>query len=150
MLCSCSGRNLPVANAEIKASGYEDMFKRALTPPGRNRSFARMAAKDWLVEKAGMALLNQAVLKPYGTLTRLKLDTAARTIEGDLELHGETQPVNLQVREYELREADGRATVVLKDIRTSREWLTTLMKNFVVDREFSLPDSVKKFLPMIR
>jgi hypothetical protein len=109
-----------------------------------------MGAKDWLVEKAGMALLNQAVLKPYGTLTRLKLDTTARTIEADVELNGETQPVNLQVREYELREQDGRATVVLKDVHTSREWLTTLMSNFVVDKEFTLPDSVEKFLPMIR
>ena len=109
-----------------------------------------MAAKDWLVEKAGMALLNQAVLKPYGTLTRLKLDTTARTIEADLQLNGEAQPVHLEVREYELHEADGRATVVLKDVHTSREWLTTLMKNFVVDREFKLPDSVKKFLPMLR
>ena len=126
------------------------MFKAKLTAPLENRPFARMAAKDWLIEKAGMALLNQAVLKPYGTLTRLKLDTAARTIEADVELNGETQPVNLQVREYELREADGRATVVLKDIHTSRDWLTTLMKNFVVNREFNLPDSVRKFLPMIR
>jgi hypothetical protein len=109
-----------------------------------------MGAKDWLVEKAGMALLNQAVLKPYGTLTQLKLDTTARTIEAELELKGETQPVNLHVHEYELLEQDGRATVVLKDIHTSREWLTTLMNNFVVDREFTLPDSVKKFLPMIR
>lgn len=109
-----------------------------------------MAAKDWLVEKAGMALLNQAVLKPYGTLTHLKLDTAARTIHADLELKGETEPVHLEVREYELRETDTRATVVLKDIHTSREWLTTLMKNFVVDREFNLPDSVRKFLPMLR
>ncbi len=126
------------------------MFKAKLTAPLENRPFARMAAKDWLIEKAGMALLNQAVLKPYGTLTRLKLDTAARTIEADVELNGETQPVNVQVREYELRESEGRATVVLKDIQTSRDWLTTLMKNFVVDREFKLPDSVKKFLPMLR
>jgi hypothetical protein len=109
-----------------------------------------MGAKDWLVEKAGMALLNQAVLKPYGTLTQLKLDTTARTIEAELELKGETQSVNLQVREYELREQNGRATVVLKDIHTSREWLTTLMSNFVVEKEFTLPDSVKKFLPMLR
>ncbi len=126
------------------------MFKAKLTAPLENRPFARMAAKDWLIEKAGMALLNQAVLKPYGTLTRLKLDTAARTIEADVELNGETQPVNLQVREYELRETEGRATVVLKDIHTSRAWLTTLMKDFVVDKEFKLPDSVKKFLPMLR
>ncbi len=108
-----------------------------------------MGAKDWLVEKAGMAMLNQAVLRPYGSLTSLKLDTTARTIEAELELKGETQPVRLHVREYELRERDGRALLLLKDVHTSREWLTTLLRDFAVDKEFELPESVRKFLPMV-
>src|SRR5262245_65808280 len=55
-----------------------------LTRLEESRSLARMGAKDWLVEKAGMAMLNQAVLRPYGTLTQLKLDSSARTIEAEL------------------------------------------------------------------
>lgn len=108
-----------------------------------------MGAKDWLVEKAGMAMLNQAVLKPYGTITKLKLDTAARTLDAELDLKGEMQPVRLHVQEFEIREADDRAFVVIRKIETSREWLTTAARDFVIDREFELPDSVKKFLPMI-
>ena len=108
-----------------------------------------MGAKDWLVEKAGMAVLNQAVLKPYGSITRLKLDTTARTIEAELELKGETTPLRLHVQEYELRQEGNRAFVVIKSIETSREWLTTLARDFAVDRPFELPDSVKKFLPII-
>ena len=108
-----------------------------------------MGAKDWLVEKAGMAVLNQAVLKSYGSMTRLKLDTAARTIEAELELKGETEPLRLHVQEYELRQESGRAFIIIKSIDTSREWLTTLARDFAVDRPFELPDSVKKFLPMI-
>ncbi len=108
-----------------------------------------MGAKDWLVEKAGMAMLNQAVLKPYGTLTKLKLDTTARTIEAELELKGETHPVRIEVREYELRREGERAFFVIKNLDTSREWLTKLARDFAVDKPFELPDSVKKFLPMI-
>jgi hypothetical protein len=108
-----------------------------------------MGAKDWLVEKAGMAVLNQAVLKPYGSMTRLKLDTSARTIEAELELKGETEPLRLHVQEYELRQEDNRAFIIIKRIDTSREWLTTLARDFAVDKPFELPDSVKKFLPMI-
>ena len=59
-----------------------------------------MGAKDWLVEKAGVAVLNQAVLKPYGSITKLKLDTTARTIEAELELKGETELLRLHVQEY--------------------------------------------------
>jgi len=108
-----------------------------------------MGAKDWLIEKAGMAVLNQAVLKPYGSITSLKLDTTARTMEAELDLKGETMPLRLHVREYELRQEGNRAFVVIKSIDTSREWLTALARDFALDKPFELPDSVKKFLPMI-
>ena len=108
-----------------------------------------MGAKDWLVEKAAVAVLNQSVLKPYGTMTRLKLDTTTRSVDAELELKGETQPVRIQIHQFEVREEDGRAFVVIKSMETSREWLTTLARNFAVDRPFEIPESVKKFLPMI-
>lgn len=109
-----------------------------------------MGAKDWLVEKAATVMLNQAFIKPYGTLTRLKLDTSARSIDAELELKGEAQPVRIQVHEFELHEKDDSAYVVIKSIETSREWLTTLARDFAVDQPFAIPDSMKKFLPMIR
>ena len=96
-----------------------------------------------------MAVLNQSVLKPYGSITKLKLDTTARTLEAELELKGETAPLRLHVQEYEIRQEGDRAFVVIKSIDTSREWLTTLARDFAVDKPFELPDSVKKFLPMI-
>lgn len=109
-----------------------------------------MGAKDWLIEKAGMALVNQAVLKPYGTLTSLKLDTTARWMEAEVDLRGETQSVRVRVQEYVLREEGGRAFIIIKSIDTSREWLTTLARDFLVDKPLELPDSVKKFLPMLQ
>ena len=109
-----------------------------------------MGAKDWLIEKAAAVMINQAVLKPYGALTTLKLDTTARTIEAELQLNGETEPVRLQVHEYELIEQEGTAFVLLKSISTSRTWLTRLANDFAVGRRFELPESVRKFIPMIR
>ena len=109
-----------------------------------------MGAKDWLMEKTAAAMLNQSVLKPYGTLTRLRLDTTNRSVEADLELIGETQSVRIHVQEYELIEEDGRVSIVIKRIITSRDWLTRLARDFAVDRQFELPASVRNFLPMIR
>ncbi len=109
-----------------------------------------MGAKDWLVEKAAVVMINQAVLKPYGTLTALKLDTTARTIDAEVQLHGETEPVRLQVHEYELIEEAGTVFAVIKSASTSRAWLTRLVNDFAVQRRFELPESVRKFLPMLR
>src|SRR5687768_1093395 len=100
-----------------------------------------MGAKDWLIEKTAVAMLNQSVLKPYGALTQLKLDTGKRSIDAELELKGETQPVRIQVHEYELLEANGAAYLVIKRISTSRDWLTRLAQDFAVDRKFELPES---------
>lgn len=108
-----------------------------------------MGAKDWLVEKAAVAMLNQSMLKPYGTLTRLKLDTANRTIEGELELKGETQVVKINVHGYELLEEDGGVYLIINGLSTSREWLTTLARDFAVGKKIRIPESVRPFLKMI-
>ncbi|HTD68650.1 MAG TPA: hypothetical protein VK846_19180 [Candidatus Limnocylindria bacterium] len=108
-----------------------------------------MGAKDWLVEKAATAMLNQAVLKPYGVLTKLKLNSTERSIDAELELKGETQPVQIQVRGYEVQEEGEHTYLVIKNLETSREWLTTLARDFAVERPFEVPGSVKKFLPML-
>src|ERR1043166_4607259 len=108
-----------------------------------------MGAKDWLIEKTAAAMLNQSVLKPYGELTRLKVDTTKRSIEGELELKGETQPVRIDIREYELLEEADATWFIIKDISTSREWLTILAQDFAVGRKLKIPASVRPFLPMI-
>lgn len=108
-----------------------------------------MGAKDWVVEKAAAAMLNQAVLKPYGTLTRLKLDTTARTIEAELELKGETQPVQLRVAAFEIIQEGEEAYFLIQGMTTSRDWLTVLTRDFVVGRKFKIPASVRAYLPML-
>lgn len=108
-----------------------------------------MGAKDWLVEKTGTAMLNQSVLKPYGTLTKLKLDTAARSIDAEVELNGETEPVRIQVHEYELIEEGDNLYFIIKKVSTSREWLTALARDFAVDKKFEVPAAARRYLPMI-
>jgi hypothetical protein len=108
-----------------------------------------MGAKDWLIEKTAVAVLNQSVLKPYGALTQLRLDTKRRVIDAVLELAGETQPVQVRIDGYEILEEPDAAYLVLNDITTSREWVTTLARNFAVERKLKLPNAVRTYLPML-
>jgi hypothetical protein len=109
----------------------------------------RMGAKDWLIERTALPLLNQAVMRKYGEMTKLKLDTAQRSIEAEVELKGETQPIQVRVHEYEILQEGGTAYVVLKDISTSREWLTALARDFAVGRKFEVPERVRGYLSML-
>jgi len=108
-----------------------------------------MGAKDWLIQKAAAAMLNQAFLKPYGTLKNLKLDLAQRSIDAEVELKGESSPVRVQIHKYEVLEENGAAFIVVKEVSTSREWLTTLARNYAVGRKIEIPAAARPYLPML-
>src|SRR5262245_52834875 len=101
-----------------------------LTWPDANRQHA-MSAKDWLAQKTISAVLNQTVLTPYGELTNFNLDSHNRRLEGELRLKGETHPIRIQVQAYELIRDGDRIFVVIKQISTSREWLTNLAREYL-------------------
>ena len=47
-------------------------------------------------------LVNNSVLKPYGRLVDLKLDSAQKRLEAVLELNGEPDPVRVQIRSMDV------------------------------------------------
>ena len=125
------------------------MFFKVLTVQSAAESVMCMGAKDWIVEKAALAMLNQSVLRPYGALTELKLDLTKCSLEAALELKGETELVRIQIHEYELIDPKGDAHLVIKSLTTSREWVTKLAQNFLVGRRLKIPESMRAFLPML-
>ena len=99
-----------------------------------------------MAEKAALAYLNSSLLRPYGRASRLRIDSAAKTIDLELVLKGETEPVEIFVSEYEISDDHGSVQVKLNGIRTSRQWLTALAENQVAGRDFGLPRSLGKLL----
>lgn len=55
-----------------------------------------------------------------------------------LELKGETIPVELEFTDYEIAQEEGRYFALVKGVRTSREWLTTLAREQLCNRRFEL------------
>ena len=105
-------------------------------------------AKDRVVERAALAYLNQSLLAPYGRATALRLDSAASTLHVEAELKGETQPVELDIMGYEITRDGERYYATIREIRTSREWLTTLAETQLRNRRFELPAEVGRKLMM--
>ena len=105
--------------------------------------------KDWLIEKTVPGLLNDRVLKPYGELTAFKFDSSQRSAEAEIMLKGETQPVQLRIGSYDLISEGDRTFVIVKNLVTSREWMTRLAQDFVVGKRFELPQSLGKYAAMI-
>lgn len=105
--------------------------------------------KDWLIEKTVPTVLNERVLKPYGTLTEFKFDSKLRTAEGQILLKGERDPIRIRIGSYELVNENGRTFIIIHEFISSREWITRLAQQFVLGRRYELPESIAKYVVMI-
>ena len=108
------------------------------------KNFAASAARQ---------TLNSTWLQPYGTLTELDIDSAKRTLAFTLELKGESEPIQIRIKHYELIERGDETYLELGEIETSREWVNTLLRDHLTEkvikprlRETPLPAMVRMLL----
>ena len=83
--------------------------------------------------------LLQERLAPYGDLKDLTLDSKARTIRAELDLKGEPAPLEVVVERYELVAEGEERFLVIRSVRTSKPWISLLLKDFLIGRRFVLP-----------
>jgi hypothetical protein len=103
-------------------------------------------AKDRVLEQMALKYLNTRLLEPYGQATRLRLNSEEKSIHVEVELKGETEPVQVELTGYDVRRHGTRYFATVKEIRTSRDWLTTLAQTRVCNSRFELPAQVARLL----
>jgi len=109
-------------------------------------SFLR-AAKDGAIEMAVKLWFNQTQNR-YGHMTSIQIDSTAKNIHVELELKGESSPLIIDVKGYILIVESGETLIELGDITTSREWVNTLLADYLKpqNRRFRVPSAVKIIL----
>jgi hypothetical protein len=97
--------------------------------------------------------LNSRYLQPYGMLTKLDIDSHNKSLLLVLDLKGESQPLEIQVKHYQLIDRNGDTFFEPGEIETSREWVNTLLREHLLEkvirpklRETPLPSMVKLLL----
>jgi hypothetical protein len=99
---------------------------------------ALTVCKDGAVEAAGKAFINQQIEK-FGVVTKLQLDSRQKSISAELALKGEASPVVIRVDSYEvLQRADG-TYIAIRSVHASREWISALLSELLVGRQFGIP-----------
>jgi hypothetical protein len=84
--------------------------------------------------------------KSLGIMTTLQIDPANKTASLDLELKGETQPVRITLGQYVLTTSGDKSFIEIKEVNTSREWMTVLARQFLKGKKFEVPEVVKAVL----
>jgi hypothetical protein len=105
---------------------------------------ALSSAKDRLLANGAKTHLNK-LIERYGTLVDLQLNTVNRSLSLTLLLKGETAPLEIHIREYTLTTTEGKSVLVLdgSKIETSREWLTELVRDRVVQKPLPVPPNLE-------
>src|SRR5580693_7336836 len=101
-------------------------------------------AKDRLLATGAKAHVNK-LIERYGTLVDLQLNTVYRSLSLTLLLKGEGTPIEIRVHEYTLLTTDGKSVLVIdgSKIDTSREWLTALIRDRVVEKRLVIPENLE-------
>jgi hypothetical protein len=84
-----------------------------------------------------------ALIKKYGTMTNLQIDSKNKTITCELDLKGEPAPLKINCLNYQLVEEGGETFFEITRIDTSREWITVLCDEYVKNRRIKLPPLAK-------
>ena len=104
--------------------------------------------KDATVGIAARAAINSK-LRGIGEVTELKIDTHDKTILAQLNLIGENEPVVVRVTEYRLHTGNGGPRVTIEGATASREWLTVVLRQFVIGKTFPIPAKAEPLLKFL-
>ena len=85
-----------------------------------------------------MRRLLSARFDTFGEVTELSVDTGRRRAHIVLALRGETVPIVVDIRRYDVERVNGNDCLSVVEAVTSREWLTVALDQFVVGRRFPL------------
>ena len=106
------------------------------------------ATKDAAIASGLRGFFNSKYSR-FGQMTDVSVDTSKREVRVRLELVGEETPVDIHVKDYRLEEQGARATVTVGDATASREWVSELLREFVVGRTFVLPERAAAIVKLL-
>ena len=104
--------------------------------------------KDATLSKGVKIAINNQI-KEYGRMLKLNLDSKEKTIEIEVLLDGECEPLKVRIGDYKMIEEDGRYTMQVHDVSTSRAWINTIASSHLEGKSFEIPAEYAKMLKVV-
>jgi hypothetical protein len=101
--------------------------------------------KDYGISKGGEQLLRY-YLREYGRVNTLNVNTRDKSVECEVLLNGESEPLRAELRDYSIEHHGEKSYISFKGVTTSREWINTLAGKYFVRRRFEIPGEYAKLL----
>lgn len=105
-------------------------FMRDTLRSGRDKAFA-----------AAIRILAEEHVRKYGLLKSLEINSSQGSMEAEILLHGETEPVTFKIDRFEIITTDGEHRIRAYGVSVSRVWIDTLARDFLEGRSIRIPSS---------
>ncbi len=104
--------------------------------------------KDNALSKGTQIAINNQI-KEYGKMLKLNLDSKTKSIEMEVMLDGEVEPLSIHVKKYEIMQESDRYFLKVNDITTSRAWINTIVASYLEGKRFEIPAEYAKLLKVV-
>lgn len=98
-----------------------------------------MGIKDKLVSKGAEKVIN-SLFEDIGKISDLAIDSKNKAIRLVVDLKGETRPLSLDIREYEILEEGSHYFIIVHRFSSSRDWMNTAFEKFFKGMKLPIPD----------
>ena len=104
--------------------------------------------KDIALSKGIKIAINNQI-KEYGKMLKFNLNSEQKSIDMELMLDGEKEPLTVNIKSYKLREESGKYFLEIHGINTSRAWINTVASSFLEGKTFEIPAKYAKMLKVV-
>ncbi len=96
---------------------------------------------------AKIAINNQ--INAYGEVKKLHLNSKEKSIELEVMLEGEIEPLTVHIDNYALTEIEGSHQLQVSGVTTSRAWINTVASSYLEGKAFDIPDEYAVMLKAV-
>ncbi len=110
-----------------------------------------MSLFDGMINKALPKLLTSAInskLDNIGEVNDLNINIADKKMWGKLNLRGESDPLNFDIK-FDVQKEHDRYILIIKDVFTSKIWLNNAFRTYAKDTRIPIPEEYNTYLKMI-
>ena len=93
--------------------------------------------KDVALSVGAKKAINSQI-KEYGEMLKLNLDSNNKSLEAEVMLEGEKEPLTVKIARYEMREEKGKHFLKINGVTTSRAWINTVATTYLEGKDFEI------------
>lgn len=79
------------------------------------------------------------IIGDYGKMLEFKFDPKEKYLHANILLAGETEPIDIEITDYDLVEQGNTLTITVRQARCDREWIDIALNKMLIGKPIEVP-----------